>query len=197
MALDRKKAAAASIAAILAGVFAVEGGYVNDPRDPGGETNMGITKRVAVAHGYTGPMRDLPRGKAGEIYIASYIDGPGYRPMIDIEPVVAEELVDTAVNMGPAKPSRWFQAGLNRLGQAHLAVDGRVGPATIRAYQSLQARAGRVTACTAMLDWLDAQQAREYARLVQVKPGLKVYYKGWMAARIGNADRRKCGSDVL
>lgn len=197
MAVDKKKAAAASIAAILAGIFAVEGGYVNDPRDPGGETNMGITKRVAMEHGYTGPMRSLPKGKAGEIYIASYIDAPGYRPMIAIEPVVAEELVDTAVNMGPARPSRWFQDGLNRLGEAHLSVDGRVGPATIAAYQSFQQRAGRITACTAMLDWLDAQQAREYGRMVRVNPGLKVYYKGWMAARIGNADRTKCGSDAL
>ena len=41
-----------------------EGGYSNNPKDPGGETMWGITARVARAAGYTGPMRDLPRDTA-------------------------------------------------------------------------------------------------------------------------------------
>jgi hypothetical protein len=37
---------------MIAGVIAVEGGYVNHPSDPGGETNMGITREVArTKHG--------------------------------------------------------------------------------------------------------------------------------------------------
>ena len=48
-----------------------EGGYVNDPRDPGGETNHGVTKRVAVANGYTGSMKDLPLDTAKATGIAS------------------------------------------------------------------------------------------------------------------------------
>lgn len=44
-----------------------EGGYVNHPKDPGGETMYGITKRVARKHGYMGKMKDLPRGVACEI----------------------------------------------------------------------------------------------------------------------------------
>ena len=38
-------------------VLSHEGGYVNHPKDPGGETNWGITKRTALANGYTGAMR--------------------------------------------------------------------------------------------------------------------------------------------
>ena len=38
----------------------IEGGYSNDPQDPGGETMYGITARLARAYGYTGAMRDLP-----------------------------------------------------------------------------------------------------------------------------------------
>ena len=36
---------ASNFDAAMAEVFSHEGGYVNDPRDPGGETNMGISKR--------------------------------------------------------------------------------------------------------------------------------------------------------
>jgi len=196
---DGKKigAGTAVITSILAAIFAVEGGYVNDPRDPGGETNMGITKTVAREHGYTGPMRDLPKATAADIYTRTYIDAPGYRPMVEIEPVVAEELVDTAVNMGQSRPSRWFQQSINDLCGDKLAVDGKVGPATIAAYIVCQGKLGRVPLCKGMLARLDAKQKAEYDRLVRVNPALKVYYKGWTRNRIGNASPKKCGSDVL
>ena len=41
-----------------------EGGYINHPNDPGGETMWGVTKRVARANGYTGSMRNLPKSTA-------------------------------------------------------------------------------------------------------------------------------------
>ena len=36
-----------------------EGGYVNHPKDPGGETNLGVTKRVYEKWGGTKDMKDL------------------------------------------------------------------------------------------------------------------------------------------
>ena len=44
-----------------------EGGYSNNPKDPGGETMWGITARVARAWGYSGPMKSLPRETAKQI----------------------------------------------------------------------------------------------------------------------------------
>ena len=37
-----------------------EGGYIDHPSDPGGETNFGITKAVARNYGYSGSMRNIP-----------------------------------------------------------------------------------------------------------------------------------------
>ena len=55
---------------IIDHVLDVEGGYVNDPDDPGGATNHGITEREARAYGYEGAMRDLPRRTAREMSVA-------------------------------------------------------------------------------------------------------------------------------
>ncbi len=42
------KTLGALVAAVVAGVFAIEGGYVNDPADAGGATNHGITEQVGI-----------------------------------------------------------------------------------------------------------------------------------------------------
>jgi lysozyme family protein len=184
----------ASAALIIAATLALEGGYVNHSADPGGETNMGITKPVARAHGYTGPMRSLPRDVASSIYYESYLVKPGYAPLVDIDAPVAEELFDTTVNMGAPRPSRWFQQSLGELCGSAIVPDGKVGPGTIAAYASCQARRGATPLCRSMLDRLDAKQAAEYERLVRVNPKLRPFLRGWLTNRIGNVDRRKCGA---
>lgn len=190
-----KKTLGATALALIAGVIAVEGGYVNHKADPGGETNMGITKRVAVENGYTGPMRTLPRSVAENIYYDRYLVAPGYAPLIERDAAVTEELFDTTVNMGPPRPSRWFQESLNSLCGSRLAVDGRVGPATVAAFTSCQSRLGPARLCVAMLDSLDARQRAEYDRLVRVNPSLRVFYRGWINHRVGNVDRAKCSAE--
>lgn len=101
-----------------------EGGYVNDPRDPGGETNWGITAAVARAEGYAGPMRDLPIVTAKDIYRKRYWN-----------PVHADELpdgvrfdvFDAAVNHGPSQAAKWLQRAVGA------QPDGVIGAATIGA----------------------------------------------------------------
>lgn len=180
-------------AAIIAAVFTVEGGYVNNPKDPGGETNHGITKTVAVAHGYTAPMKDLSKELAASIYYQDYIEAPGYVPFLALSPAVAEELVDSAVNVGPARPSRWLQQtlnGLNRNGKDFppISVDGKVGAGTIQAYQALVKIRGKVKACELTIKLLDAQQAEYYRSLTH----LKDFTVGWVDNRIGNVPLEHC-----
>ncbi|MEG3167499.1 glycosyl hydrolase 108 family protein [Sphingomonas sp. LB3N6] len=183
---------AAIALAMIASVITIEGGYVNHAADPGGETHMGITKVVAVQNGYTGPMRTLPREVAESIYYQRYLVGPGYAALVPIDAAVTAELFDTTVNMGPARPSRWFQQSTNYLCGTKLVTDGRVGPGTIAAYRACQGKLGATSLCVSTLVNLDRWQGMEYARLVRVNPKLKVFYKGWVAHRIGNVDRARC-----
>lgn len=180
-------------AAIISAILLVEGGYVNDPRDPGGETNRGITKAVAVEHGYTGSMRQLPEEKAREIYYDSYIKSPGFEPMLDISPAVARKLADSAVNVGVKRPSIWFQSALNALNRGgkdykDVAVDGKVGQSSIVAYRSLQRVRGSTTACVLVIKLLDAQQAVYYMSLTR----LSEYTVGWVSNRINNVPLNEC-----
>lgn len=178
---------------ILAAVFAVEGGYVNDPRDPGGETNHGITAKTARAHGYTGPMRDLTQEQAAAIYYQSYIVAPGFEPFVIIQPAIAHKLTDAGVNVGPLRASKWLQESLNSLsrgGQDYplIKVDGSIGPQTLNAYLKLEKKRGRIEACQLVIKLIDGQQATYYMNLTH----LNQYMIGWVHHRVGNVSPEWC-----
>lgn len=101
-----------------------EGGYSNrDPAaDPGGETNHGITLKVARAWGYLGPMKDLPLDTARQIAKAYY-----WTPnrCDQLPPAIAFHVFDTAYNGGAAV--RWLQQA------AGVTADGIIGAKTIAA----------------------------------------------------------------
>ena len=187
---------AGAVALIVTALFAVEGGYVNDPRDPGGETNHGITKAVAVDAGYLGAMKEMTQEQAGNIYVANYINKPGYLGVIELSPAVGQKLVDAGVNAGPGRSSRWFQTALNALSRGGkdypvVAVDGQVGKGSVAAYSALRRVRGKVEACELVLKLIDAQQATHYMSLAH----LYMYTPGWVSHRIGNVPLSQCASD--
>ena len=109
-------------------LIAHEGGYVNHPRDPGGETNWGITKRTALANGYSGQMRQMTREQAREIYYCAF----WLRYQCDELPdAVSWQFFDAAVNHGNGNAARMLQRA------AAVADDGIVGPATLSAVSKL------------------------------------------------------------
>lgn len=186
----------AAVLAIVAGVFAMEGGYSNNPADPGGETNHGVTAAVARSHGYDGPMRELPKETARQIYIGSYVEGPGFHRIVAISPAVGEKLVDVGVNAGTGRSARWFQQALNHLSRGGadfplVAVDGQIGAQTLAAYRALEGKRGRVKACELVLKLLDAQQGTHYMSLNQ-----PTFIVGWADARLQNVPLSRCEDRV-
>lgn len=161
-----------------------EGGYVNNPNDPGGETNYGITAETARRYGYGGPMRDLPLTKAIDIYEQHYFIGPKLNSVATLAPALAVKLCDIAVNMGPHYAGEFLQIalnGLNRQGRdyADLKVDGDIGRKTVDALQAYcKARPG--TGQMVLIVAVRSLQAARYITLTQTNPKLEDFLYGWL-----------------
>lgn len=110
-----------------------EGGYVDNPNDPGGATNWGVTQAVARAHGYTGDMRDLPQSLAESIAKSEYWDavqGDQLPAPLDFQ------VLDGAYNSGAQRAAEWLQAACG------VTQDGQIGPETMRAVNESVALGG-------------------------------------------------------
>jgi len=136
-------------------VLSYEGGYVNDPNDPGGETNWGISKRAYPNL----DIRNLTRDRAIEIYRRDYWDSLGCD---GFPPLIAIALFDGAVNQGPVAAVRTLQRALG------VSVDGVIGPQTLAAARAANGHA-------LLADFL-ADRAVEYAGL----PTFPRFGQGWM-----------------
>lgn len=183
----------ALIATFIAGVIAIEGGYVNHPKDPGGETNYGITKQTAQSHGYTGSMKELPYGVAFDIYAESYVGKPKYDLVLKISEPVAEKLIDAGVNVGTARASKWYQQSLNSFSRGCkdypcIVVDGHIGQKTLDAHNNLVKKRGSVISCKLLLRGINTLQGNHYMSLVS----LSDFTVGWFQNRINNVSEDSC-----
>lgn len=105
-----------------------EGGYVNDPRDAGGETNWGVTKRTARANGYFGSMRNMSRSDAFDVYYSAF----WVRYRCDELPIpLSFQFFDACVNHGFGNAARMLQRAVD------VADDGIIGRITLRAINQL------------------------------------------------------------
>lgn len=166
-----------------------EGAYSNNPNDAGGETMWGVTAAVARRYGYVGPMRDMPRGTALSIYRARYWREPGLDRIALQSEAIAEELLDTGVNMGVAVASQFLQRLLNALNRqgkdyADIKVDGDVGPATLAALKAFLAKRGSEGEAV-LLKGLNALQGARYVELGEGRQANEEFVYGWLRARVG------------
>jgi lysozyme family protein len=141
-----------------------EGGYVNDPADPGGETNFGICRRqypnLDIAH--------LTRAEACAIYERDYWFCDGIHNQ-----AVATKVFDMAVNMGRNTAVRLLQRALLGLGNTGLTIDGIFGPATLALTNASPAEP--------LLAALRHQAADRYRALADKNPKLLKFLHGWLA----------------
>ena len=117
-------------------IVAREGGYVNDPDDPGGATNHGVTihtmRRLGLdldRDGSVGPadVRLLTKAQAVEIYVEHYFRRPGIAALPEM---IQASVFDMYVNAG-SNAVRLLQRLLCKMGE-ETVVDGVIGPQTIR-----------------------------------------------------------------
>lgn len=153
-----------------------EGGYQAHSNDPGnfnsaGEligTNFGISAPVLEAYMATRPtkedMQNLSLKTAAEIYRRDYWSAIRGDDIQDAD--LAALLFDMAVNHGPASALRTVQRAI---GVKH---DGKIGPVTIAALNSAQAR----SLITKVID----ERIKLYQRIIARRPAMKVFSPGWI-----------------
>tara|TARA_E500000318_G_scaffold60940_1_gene56523 strand:+ start:8080 stop:8814 length:735 start_codon:yes stop_codon:yes gene_type:complete len=120
-----------------------EGGWSDDPNDPGGATMRGITLKtyrdwvarnpLATPGGVLpskSDLRDIPRGHLRVIYRGGYWDAIQADKM---PPGVDLVMFDFAVNSGPVRAVIELQRFLGSILPGHLADDGIMGPRTLEA----------------------------------------------------------------
>lgn len=163
-----------------------EGGYVNDPNDRGGETNHGLTVKVAREEGYTGSMRDMPLDFAQKVFIRRY-----WHPLnLDVigkeMPHLAVEMFDAAINCGVFFAGIWLQYALNAVnegGIGDLRADGQVGPKTLAAVAALQKRRNE-WAEQYLRATIECQQGQRYLNIALRNPTQRRFMYGWIMNRI-------------
>ncbi|ATR86802.1 UNVERIFIED_CONTAM: glycoside hydrolase family 108 protein [Acinetobacter baumannii] len=137
-----------------------EGGYVNHPSDPGGETNYGITKSVARQYGYKGSMKDIPMDIVEKIYKNQYWDAMS----CDSFPFsVGFQLFDAAVNHGQLNARKLLQRAVG------VKDDGIVGSLTLAAV--------RKQPQFALISLFNSKRIEFYTKIST----FNAFGKGWMA----------------
>ena len=170
---------------VINAIIEREGGFVDDPDDSGGATNYGVTEAVAREHGYTGPMRDMPRRVAVEIYTGRYWSAVRGDELAQLSERIADEVADTAVNMGPARAGQFLQRALNALNDRErlygdLVLDGAIGPATVGALAQYLQHRSELVLCKA----LNCLQGAFYIELAERRQKDERFLYGWLRERV-------------
>ena len=144
---------------IIEKVLEHEGGYVNDPKDLGGETKYGIAKRFYPDV----DIKNLTIEQATEIYKKDYWD----KNKVESLPQNLWHIYfDMCVNMGKRTAVKVLQRAAVNKGR-DIEVDGGLGPMTIGALKGVE------------LDRVRAFRVKYYVDLITARPEQEKFYLGW------------------
>lgn len=172
----------------------VEGGYANHPADKGGETYKGIARNFwplwtgwALIDQYKESATFPKNIKDADMdihvqrfYKDNFWDKLSLTSINDQD--IAEEVFDTAVNMGTATAVRMLQRACNLLNNngklyKEIDVDGKIGPNTIGVVNSHPYP-------STLYNLLNVLQGARYVEIVEKSPSQEVFMRGWLNTRV-------------
>ncbi|MEL7299893.1 MAG: holin-associated N-acetylmuramidase [Pseudomonadota bacterium] len=163
-----------SVRDIAAEIVAREGGYVNDPDDPGGATKHGVTIHTMRRLGLdldgdgqisSADVRRLTVAQAVDIFLRHYFHGPG---IAELPAPLQPSVFDMQVNAG-ANAIKILQRLLGRMG-VPVTVDGALGPQTREA-----AARALAAAPDHMVDAYGIERRNYYYALADRRPASRKY----------------------
>ncbi len=163
-----------TVETIADAIIAREGGYVNDPDDPGGATKFGVTihtmRRLGLDLNKDGrvdasDVRQITRSQARRIFIEHYFRRPR---IVDLPPILHATVFDMYVNAG-GQAVKILQRLLSMMGFA-VVMDGAIGPKTLAA-----ARAAAEAAPNHIVDAYGIERRNYYYRLADRRPASRKY----------------------
>jgi lysozyme family protein len=176
----------ASFDKVIPSILAHEGGFVDDPDDPGGVTNFGITLPWLKQFEPLADRSTIVNMKVEEAK-SRYYDYIWKRLGYDRfgTDAAAEKVMDMAVNFGEQRGHELAQAAANSLIPIthQLKIDGDLGPKSFSAMNALDQKL--------FIEKMKALAAERYNRIVLKRPTSLKYLKNWLR-RAGCATYSKC-----
>ena len=171
---------------------AIEGGYVNDPSDLGGETNHGVTKGLTdyprvneglKKLGWNGKMKDLTKEMAFWVYETEFWNKMRCDDLLTINPLLADKVFDIGINGGRIRVITWLQEFLNVQNNeqklyADLKIDGGMGNITLGTLKSYLDHRGK-KGTTILIHALIAKQTAHYWEISLGREKNERYQWGW------------------
>lgn len=183
-----------TLAAAMPTIFLHEGRYVNDPLDPGGATNYGISLRFLLS---TGDLNhdDLPDGdidhdgdididdikaltpeQATDLYNLYWWSRYNYGSILN--QTIATKTLDLSVNIGSLAAHKCLQRALRASNGVQLEVDGILGPKTLDVVNK--------TSPDLLLPAFKQAAAGYYEAIVHKNSKMQEYLKGWLNRAYAN-----------
>ena len=167
--------------------------WVKDPADPGQETFCGISRRYHpnwAGWKVIDKIDDTPTLKNSELLdqVEAFYEDNFWTPIgchLITDQQIANEMFDTAVNLGKHAAVLFLQQSINKLDRnsksyANIAEDGGMGPQTLNALgQLLQAGDRKV-----LWKMMNVLQGYQYFLSMNKSPRLERFARGWFLNRV-------------